>query len=166
MTETSLHSPSGARPSADAPDEYITHVRTLWTLGLGGLVPFVSLSVLLVYAGRDFIAFDTLKLAFTAYSAVILSFLGGIRWGATLMTGARGRSTLILSVLPSILAWILVLVPAPWCFAGFAVGFLAQGIWDIAAIRRGQLPEAFGRLRLVLTAIVVLCEVAAYFSTL
>ncbi|GGD09259.1 DUF3429 domain-containing protein [Aureimonas glaciei] len=149
-----------------APTEPLAHNRTLWALGLGGLIPFVALSAVLIYAGRDFIAFDKLVLAFTAYSAVILSFLGGIRWGASLMTGVRTRGTLVLSVVPSIMAWILVLVPAPWCFAGFALAFLAQGAWDIAAIRRGQLPAEFGRLRLVLTAVVVLCEIAATLSTL
>jgi hypothetical protein len=164
MTDAATR-PSPARPAGAAPAEPLAHVRTLWALGLGGLVPFVALTAVLVYAGREFIAFSTLALAFTAYSAVILSFLGGIRWGASLMTGIRGRGTLLLSVVPSILAWILVLVPAPWCFAGFALAFLAQGAWDLAAIGRGQLPPEFGRLRLVLTAVVVLCQVAAFFST-
>ncbi|BDA83197.1 hypothetical protein Sa4125_07390 [Aureimonas sp. SA4125] len=167
MTDALQHPPSTDFSADGGPAAGgLAPVRTLWILGLGGLLPFLALSVLLVYAGRSFIAFDTLKLGLAGYSAVILSFLGGIRWGASLMGQNPQRTTLMLSVVPSILAWLLLLAPAPWCFAGFALAFLGQGVWDFAATRRGQLPPEFGRLRLVLTAIVVLCEVAAYFSTL
>lgn len=151
--------------ASDGEGDHAEHVKTLWTLGLGGLIPFLALTALLVYAGNDLIVLPMVVLALSAYSAVILSFLGGIRWGASLMTGTRGKRTLVLSVVPSIFAFVLILVPAPWCFAGFAVGFLAQGAWDIAAIRRGLLPHAFGKLRMVLTAVVVLCQIAALVST-
>ena len=164
MTDAATR-PSPARPAGAAPAEPLAHVRTLWALGLGGLVPFVALTAVLVYAGREFIAFSTLALAFTAYSAVILSFLGGIRWGASLMRASRGRLTLGLSVLPSLFAWICLFLPAPWLFAALAVGFLAQGAWDVTAIQRGKLPLAFRTLRIVLTAVVVLCMIVAFFST-
>jgi hypothetical protein len=140
--------------------------RMLWILGLAGLIPFVVMSGLLAYAGDDFIAFDMLVEALGGYAAVILSFLGGIRWGASLMRAGRGRLTLFLSVLPSLFAWICLFLPAPWLFAALAVAFLAQGAWDVTAIHRGKLPEAFRMLRIVLTAVVVLCMIAAFAATL
>ena len=139
--------------------------RMLWILGLGGLIPFVVMSGLLAYAGRDFIAFDMLVKALAGYGAVILSFLGGIRWGASLMRASRGRLTLFLSVLPSLFAWICLFLPAPWLFAALALAFLAQGAWDVTAIHRGKLPESFRMLRIVLTAVVVLCMIAAFVAT-
>ena len=139
--------------------------RMLWILGLGGLIPFAVMSGLLAYAGREFIAFDMLVKALSGYGAVILSFLGGIRWGASLMRASSGRLTLFLSVLPSLFAWICLFLPAPWLFAALALGFLAQGAWDVTAIHRGKLPEAFRKLRIVLTAVVVVCMIAAFVST-
>ncbi|RYH12995.1 MAG: DUF3429 domain-containing protein [Alphaproteobacteria bacterium] len=139
--------------------------RMLWILGLGGLIPFIVMTALLAYAGTEFIAFDMLIKALSGYGAVILSFLGGIRWGASLMRASRGRLTLGLSVLPSLFAWICLFLPAPWLFAALAVGFLAQGAWDVTAIQRGKLPLAFRTLRIVLTAVVVLCMIVAFFST-
>ena len=139
--------------------------RMLWILGLSGLIPFVVMSGLLAYAGTAFIAFDLLVKALSGYGAVILSFLGGIRWGASLMRASRGRLTLALSVLPSLFAWICLFLPVPWLFAALGIGFLAQGVWDVTAIQRGKLPEAFRTLRIVLTAVVVLCMIVAFVST-
>ena len=140
--------------------------RTAWILGLGGLVPFVLMTAMLVYAGRDFIAFRQLLLAYGGYSATILAFLGGIRWGAALAPAARRPATLILSVLPALAAWLVLFLPSPWLFAGFALLFLVQGVWDVLAARGTALPSWFGRLRTVLTGVVVACQLVAFFSTL
>ncbi|WP_193227590.1 DUF3429 domain-containing protein [Aureimonas psammosilenae] len=145
--------------------DFSKHRPTLWALGLGGLVPFVVPTLLLLYAGRDFIAFDMLVTAIGGYSAVILSFLGGIRWGSSLMTSVSGRGTLILSILPALVGWILLFLPVPWLFAGFAAAFLLQGVWDVFAIQRGALPLYFRKLRITLTVVVVLCELACFFAT-
>lgn len=140
-------------------------VRTAWVVGVVGLVPFVLMAGLILYAGRDFIAFASLVLALSGYSAVILSFLGGIRWGAALAGASAGRATLILSVLPAPVGWLILFIPSPWMFAAFAVAFALQGAFDVAAARHGSLPAWTGRLRLLLTAAVILCFAAAFVGT-
>lgn len=139
--------------------------RTAWTLGILGLLPFVIMAGLLLYAGRDFIAFNQLVLGLAGYSAVILAFLGGVRWGTAILTRAHPRRTVILSVLPAIVGWLLLFVPSPWVFAAFALAFLLTGVWDFVASRGRTLPTWFGTLRVALTVVVVLCHVAAFFST-
>ncbi|MCB8835981.1 DUF3429 domain-containing protein [Aurantimonas sp. VKM B-3413] len=136
--------------------------RTAWTLGLAGLTPFVLMAAVLAWAGRDFIAFGQLVLGLSGYSAAILSFLGGIRWGFALSPQHQRRRVLVVSVLSSLAGWILLFVPSPWAFAGFAAAFALQGAWDAASARSGHLPGWFGRLRLVLTVVVVLCQLAAF----
>jgi hypothetical protein len=148
-----------------ADDATPAKTRMLWILGLGGLVPFLAITALVAYAGRDLIGFDVLVTALAGYGAVILSFLGGIRWGASLMRPSSGGLTLFLSILPSLAAWVCLFLPTPWLFAALALAFLAQGVWDVVAIRRGKLPEAFRTLRIVLTAVVVLCMVVAFATT-
>lgn len=142
-----------------------THHRTAWLLGLLGLIPFVVMSGLLLYAGRDFIAYPSLILAFSGYSATILAFLGGIRWGSSMVLAHHEPRTLILSVLASLVAWSLLFVPSPWMFACFAVAFALLGTWDVVGARGQAFPAWFGKLRLVLTIVVVICQLAAFFST-
>nr|BAT31486.1 hypothetical protein [Fulvimarina pelagi] len=134
-------------------------------LGLGGLLPFVLLSGVLIYGGNSTIAYATIVLALNAYSATILAFLGGIRWGFGLRPTGHQRHELILSVLPSLAGWVLVMVSAPYAFAGFALSFAAQGAWDLISVRRGKLPSWFGRLRLVLTLVVVICHTGVFLRT-
>ncbi|NDW05010.1 DUF3429 family protein [Jiella sp. 40Bstr34] len=134
-------------------------------LALLGLVPFVIMTGLLAYAGRDFIAYPQLILALAGYSATILAFLGGIRWGFSLAPAHQGIGTLVASVVPSLLGWVLLFAPSPYVFAGFALGFAATGAWDVLSARRGELPGWFGRLRLVLSGIVTLCQIVAFACT-
>jgi hypothetical protein len=62
--------------------------RNAALLGYAGVIPFAVLAVLQTL-GFEFPGRDALS-GFVAYGAVILSFLGGIRWGAAAATG-NGR---------------------------------------------------------------------------
>lgn len=141
-------------------------------LGIGGLLPFVALSAGLWLLGRDLagLAADAL----VAYAAVILSFMGGVHWGvatiysappaATAPTGAPGaRSSrlFLASVLPALAAWPAALLEPPLAFAAFAASFLALLAFDISVVRTGLLPGWYGKLRILLTSIVVVCLVVA-----
>lgn len=141
-------------------------VRNAWVLGIGGLIPFV-VGTALVLSNSEIMAPSDLRFAVSAYAAIILSFLGGIRWGAALNeSGRKSPATVALSVLPSIAAWVIVLVPAPWNYIGFAVAFIVQGVWDVTAIREGRIETPwFAHLRMVLTLAVAACMVALAFAT-
>jgi len=151
----------GGRSSSTRRD----HKRTAWALALFGLVPFVATTGLLVYAGSAFIAYQQLVLAHVGYSATILAFLGGIRWGYSLSPDHQSIGTLIASVVPSLFGWALVFVPPPYVFAGFALGFLAAGLWDWWAARSGRLPGWFGPLRLTISLVVAACQAIAFAVT-
>lgn len=89
-------------------------------LGHAGLIPFVLLTLLLwlvIPEQHPFVA-----LALQAYGAVIVSFLGGIHWGAgfrqALSTHHAPRVHFLWGVTPSLLAWVGIMMPAfaglPW----------------------------------------------------
>ena len=121
----------------------------LW-LGLGGLLPFFGLSAgLWVTTGPLALGLCT---ALVAYGAVILSFMGGVHWGAA-MQGPEGPSwgRLVASVLPALVAWPTVLMPVPGLGVLMA-GFLALLVYDLSLVKRGQLVSWYSHLRLVLTA--------------
>jgi len=134
-------------------------------LGLGGLIPFVVTALLAWWSApvpesmtqwvvHQRSTSELATIALGAYGAVILSFLGGVRWGNLLFDRASLMHwmPLTLSVLPSLIAWpALLLNPIPM-LSLLAAGFALQYAMDVAAGKRGELPEWFVRLRLILSS--------------
>jgi len=81
-------------------------------LGYGGLAPFIGLSALSFMvspAQRPAVVFSLL-----AYSATIISFLGAIHWGLTMVENIPSKQQLVWGVVPSLLAWISLMVQGEW----------------------------------------------------
>jgi hypothetical protein len=81
----------------------------LW-LGWAGLIPF-ALGAALVWAVRED-AHPYAVLLLSAYAAVIISFLGGIHWGLAMRQPQPAARLLVWGVVPSLLAWVAVMMPA------------------------------------------------------
>ena len=79
-------------------------------LGYAGLLPFVAGAVLLWLVGPE--VHPYVALALSGYAAVILSFLGGIHWGLALREQAPPLAWLVWGVVPSLVAWLAMLMPA------------------------------------------------------
>ena len=128
-----------------------------WLGGLGAL-PFIGLAgaaPFLDSAPRMFVVH-----ALAAYGAVILSFLGGVHWGLAIVS-PRGadhetlRTRLIVSVIPSLAAWIALLFPEKPGLLILAAA-IAGMLWvDIRATRAGHAPQWYPKLRIPLTCVVV-----------
>lgn len=120
-------------------------------LGAAGLIPFVGLAAWLA-AGRTEIGPLAARPALLAYGAIIASFLGGIRWGVAAARGL-GLRDYVLSVVPSLLAWVALALRAPWDLVSLGVLVLAWGLVDQDLPRRGLAPRWLGRLRLALSGV-------------
>lgn len=92
--------------------------------------------------------------AFIAYGAVILSFLGGIRWGRAMSLRAPAASY-VLAVLPSLWAFPALLLPVPWALAAMALGF-SLVLWYDTRAETLHAPPDFPILRIRITALVLL----------
>jgi hypothetical protein len=125
--------------------------RSALLLGISGLIPFFAAAVLAWTSGPYQSWAVTAGLA---YGAVILSFLGGIRWGTAIGPYSASRLTreFSLSVLPSLAGWAALLMPPLPALCLLIAGFLMQALWDVMAVEQGRLPSWFGRLRSILTA--------------
>lgn len=121
-------------------------------LGLAGLIPFWGLALGLLVAPVAGWTTAQLAAALAAYGAVIVSFLGGIRWG--LATAARGASAgrYAIAVLPSLAAWIALALPVVPRLAVLGIVALALGPLDTPLVAAGLAPVWFGRLRVILSA--------------
>jgi hypothetical protein len=139
--------------------------RATW-LALAGYAPFAVLSVWLFTIAPDHPwRADTILLLKT-YGALILSFLGGIRFGLAVGADRKDRAMdLTLAVLPALAAWVALRLGEPQSFALLAVAFAAHGAWDSFAAHRGYAPDWFGRMRIKLTVLVVMAMVLALLAT-
>lgn len=140
--------------------------RTAVRLGVLGALPFLILSLWLAGIAADHPWRPATIALLTQYSAVVLSFLGGIRWGLAMrQTGSARTLDMVMTILPPLVAWASLSVPLPYTFAALAAAFAAHGAWDAFAVHSGAAPRWYGRLRGALTAIVVAALVLAFFAT-
>jgi hypothetical protein len=127
-----------------------------WIIGILGLVPFCATLAGSIMATAPYDGVSTTL--FYAYAGVILSFLGGARWGFEI--GARpeapGFFTLCFSVLPSLIAAFAIVTQyiAPLVGLGLlAGGFGLMWLWDVSSSGGGtrRWPLWYRPLRTVLT---------------
>ncbi len=133
-------------------------------LTFAGAIPFIACSAALWFTPNQYRGFAASTL--TAYAAVILSFLGGIQWGmaVNLIDSAprSARNIFLLSVVPSLLAWAMLLLPEPRSRIVVAI-FLFAFLWVIDALLNVQklIPSWFFKLRSMITVIVIVSLAAA-----
>ena len=96
MSQTALYQP----PVSD----------TARLLGHLGLVPFVLGAALVWVVNAEAHPYATLALS--AFAAVVVSFLGGIYWGLGFRLSAPPASLFVWGIVPSLVAWIAVMMPA------------------------------------------------------
>lgn len=138
--------------------------RSALLLGLAGVLPFAwgALSTML----PDLALWGTKALGprFVGpyvqlfYGAVILAFMSGVLWGfATKAEGAQATTGYALSVLPAL--WAFFMTGGGPTSAGIYLiaGFLGLLALDVMFWRWGLAPPWWMKLRIVLTALVVLC---------
>ena len=89
-------------------------------LGAGGLIPFVVLALAHWWpaSGQQ----GAISHALASYGATIASFLGAIHWGLAMrdLPGA-GAGPYLWGVMPSLLAWLALLLPPAWGLLGLAL---------------------------------------------
>ena len=131
-------------------------------VGLAGLIPFAAGALSTWSQFGPLPPEAGLKLVIS-YGALILTFLGGIRWGTAIGPYGSRRQGLeffasVLGSLAGLAALFLAAVPA---LTLLLAGFLMQAFWDVTSVEEGRLPQWFGKLRMVLTAGAILSLIAA-----
>jgi hypothetical protein len=118
-------------------------------LGFLGLVPFFAAAAASLTPAVPL--HDVASQALIAYGAVILSFLGGVRWGLAIAApdGARLFAPLDVSVVPSLAAWIALLLPRQPGLVVLAAGLAALLAADL---RLRSAPDWYRALRVPLSA--------------
>lgn len=118
-------------------------------LGLAGLFPFIGLPI---FTLLDIISlFEGLSF-FAQYSAIILSFLGGVIWFDGI-TSQKPIWQLYIAMLPSIVGWLsLIILPPKISIIILMVSFLALLMLEHKLLKSALW---YLRLRVRLTAITI-----------
>lgn len=149
----------------DTPFEARRGPPLAYWLGYAGLIPFVvgALGLWLLPAGLHGLT----DMALRTYGALILSFLGAVHWGLAMRSaGHPANLQLELGVLPSLVAWLALMLPAPWSYPALMLTFVVVLGFDLQATRQGLTPAWYPSLRVPLTAVAVLLLGAAWVEVL
>lgn len=139
--------------------------RRIRLLSYLGALLFLVLAVWLYAIAQDHPWRDGTILLLRTYAALMLSFLGGVRWGIAVGAGRAARGELALDAVPALLGWIALVVPIPYAFGLLAVAFAAQGAWDALSSHAGSIPGWFASLRVRLTMAATAAMVLALVAT-
>jgi len=132
-------------------------------LGFAGAIPFVAgalASLPLISSLHDWGLWLLLH-----YGAIILSFMGGVHWGAAMMRNDINLGSLGRSVLPSLLALPAIFFSGAIGLIILIVSFATLLFYDEQETTAGRLPAWYPYLRRRLTMIVIAClAVGVVFS--
>ena len=123
-------------------------------LGVSGLIPFVTPPLIMYTQGVTCPELLDLQLY---YGAVILSFLGGVRWGMAATPGSPipgNWAHYSWSVVPSLIAWGSLI--APGTSPGLATVIFGIGITCYKDLSQTGYPSWFKGLRMLLTFVAIL----------
>jgi len=122
-------------------------------LGYAGALPFVA-GALAALPVSGFLR-DWGVLLLIDFGAIILSFMGGVHWGAAMLREDPSLAPLGKSVAPSLLALVAVLIGGRVGLLLLAAGFAGLLYSDETETAAGRLPAWYPSLRRPLSAIVI-----------
>lgn len=118
-------------------------------LAYAGLIPFILLPL---YIASDNLAIFEGIGYFIQYSAIILSFLGGIHWYESIRNESSGHQ-LYVSMLPSIVAWLSLVLLAPGiALMTIGISHMLMLIYDLSVLKPSK---AYAAMRMRITSLVL-----------
>lgn len=138
-------------------------------LGYAGAIPFIVASIISWFPdpGTTYKAITVL----VGLSIVMLSFMGGVRWGiATSLEGGPTFPQLLIAIMPAIISWAALLLGTDLAGLGedaaavqlslMIVAFVLLLVSDMQITKAGQAPDWYPGLRIPLTVLVELALIA------
>ncbi|WP_414827586.1 DUF3429 domain-containing protein [Alteromonas sp. H39] len=125
-------------------------------LGIAGLIPFIAMPLLVI---TDSLSLSEGARYFTQYSAVLLSFFGGVHWLDALQHN-RTNHQLYVAMLPTIIGWLCLVFSGDVKVLGvLSVSYIAILFYDKFTLTLPQkIVIAYTTVRMALTTVVVICH--------
>ncbi len=140
----------------------MSHIPPFWSrivtlAAIFGLLPFIFALIVTFNPSLLPVEQAIFERAVIGFGVLILSFLGGVRWGLRLQGGAGSDLTFIVGMLGSAAGFFILLMPYNFGLIILTIGFALQGAWDVWS---SGVPEFYARLRASMTWLVCLLLVA------
>ena len=133
-------------------------------LGLAGLIPFLWGAATVISDDLAALGLQFLGPRFIGpyvqlfYGSIILSFMSGVLWGfATKASGSQAATGYVLSVIPALWAFFMTGGGPTGAGMNLIFGFACVLMLDFAFSRWGLTPPWWMALRVLLTAIIIIC---------
>ena len=124
-------------------------------LAIAGLIPFLVCAGVGL-SGNQVVLRGAEDVIMLRYGIIILAFMSGVLWGfAANASGRRATVAYGLSVLPALWAFFTAVGPTPQALGALIPGFYGLLALDYYFWRAGLAPPWWLRLRLPLTAVVM-----------
>jgi len=144
-------------------------------LGYAGAIPFIITSLLSWFPDPDITR--TMITMLIGFSVVMLSFMGGVRWGiATSLEGGPTFPQLTIAIVPAAVSWMALMLGSDVVNLGehlptvqlglMIVAFLLLLLSDLQITRAGEAPDWYPGLRIPLTLLVEAALIAALIKIL
>ena len=151
-------------------DQNLSIPAPAFGFGLAGLLPFFA-GAIACWASPSFLTLPfELSGAFIlcAYGAVILSFLGGIRWGVAMQHSSMIQDWQVVgwAMVPSLLGWLALLSSPRYGLVLLVLGFVLQFVIDYRSTRANVTPRWFARLRAILSFGAIVSVAAGWLGVL
>lgn len=137
--------------------------RIVSIVAFAGLVPFAAGLLFTLKPELAPLNILIVERAIIGFGAVILSFLGGVRWGLRLQGGAGDNLTFIMGMLGALGGLVMLLIPYQFALIILVVGFTLQGLWDV---RSSGVPAHYASLRGIMTWLVCALIIAILVARL
>ncbi len=128
--------------------------RVVWLLSLAMLMPLLIFAVMLAFVGNGNPVFPSLLDGFKMTSAIILSFLGGIRWGNEIRNHTLKPAILAGAMVPALIGWTSLLLLGPAAIGMLLIAVCSMGVWDSFYWHGKTRTRWHAEVRMVMTLII------------
>lgn len=142
--------------------------RSSLTVGILGLIPFVTIFVCCLITPADQEVYDLLIYLFVSYAAIISSFLGGIQWGLITASADRIYSVflpLLISTIPALMGWsaLIFVTNLFYSLIIIVISFILALAHDYYLYNTKATPYWFLNIRVPLTSAVIIISILMFF---
>lgn len=129
-----------------------------------GAVPFLAAALAMLFHKNDPVMTNAAGLWLSVYAAVIVSFLGGVRWGVEIVAHDIPRTMVLgLAIIGALTGWGSVLFyfqfANGWSFLVQAIAFLGYYLTDRSS---HDMPKWYRRLRIWPSAAAIGCLLVGF----
>lgn len=133
-------------------------------MSLFSILPFVGCALALLLLGKENPIFGPVVEMFKTWSAIILAFMGGVRWGSTVFSATVSSSKMSASTLLPVAGWLALFISGPFGILTLLLIYCIQGAWDSFSGGLSREPGWYGPIRITFILLIVACHMLVFVA--